>query len=116
MRRVSTRFSAKTTNCGICLALIEVEGVLNSCPHKFCHDCILAWAQVKKIQRENRCPVCKLRFTQVTRHSLRVEYTRSHLPGVSAVSHKDQVQQRAPELIPDAHNLFRIDSDVFITL
>ena len=117
---MSTRFSAKTTNCGICLNLIEVEGLLNSCPHKFCHDCILAWAQVKKNQRENRCPLCKLRFSQVTRNSLRVEYTQKPLSVVSVVSTKDQhrepLQQEVPALIPEAHNLFRLDSDVFISL
>ncbi|GMI62309.1 hypothetical protein ScalyP_jg5323 [Parmales sp. scaly parma] len=35
---------------------------LNNCPHLFCFDCIDSWAK-----EENTCPLCKERFTTLTR-------------------------------------------------
>lgn len=37
--------------CAICLEDIAVEGSLDACDHRFCHCCILTWAET-----ENRCP------------------------------------------------------------
>ena len=49
--------------CGICLELPgDSRGQLDSCAHAFCAQCILDWAQV-----ESKCPVCRARFTSVTR-------------------------------------------------
>lgn len=85
-----TRFSAKANTCGICLALIEFSGSLNCCSHKFCFDCILKWSQVLITQTENRCPVCKGRFSSVTRISHRVEYKDAAQSGVVDISEKSQ--------------------------
>jgi hypothetical protein len=35
---------------------------INSCSHQFCFGCIDKWAE-----RENKCPLCKLRFTKIDR-------------------------------------------------
>lgn len=53
--------------CGICLEAVDssrerARGTLDSCAHAFCAQCILDWAQV-----ESKCPVCRVRFTSVTR-------------------------------------------------
>lgn len=32
--------------CCICLEELEVEGSLDGCTHRFCHGCILQWAEV----------------------------------------------------------------------
>jgi hypothetical protein len=49
--------------CGVCLDIVNSRGTLDSCAHAFCAQCILDWAQV-----ESKCPVCRGRFTSVTRH------------------------------------------------
>ncbi|KAM7279456.1 hypothetical protein ACFE04_006590 [Oxalis oulophora] len=52
--------------CGICLLSSDDEntlrGYIDSCNHYYCYTCILEWAKV-----ESRCPLCKARFTTVTR-------------------------------------------------
>lgn len=48
--------------CGVCLDTVEARGVLDCCEHVFCAACILSWAE-----KENKCPVCRARFTTVTR-------------------------------------------------
>ena len=35
---------------------------INSCDHRFCFSCIEKWAE-----RENSCPLCKVRFTKIER-------------------------------------------------
>lgn len=47
--------------CTICCGCVSVQGVLDSCAHRFCLDCILKWAAI-----ENSCPLCKQRFRRVT--------------------------------------------------
>jgi len=36
--------------------------LVNSCDHRFCFGCIEKWAE-----RENKCPLCKIRFTKIDR-------------------------------------------------
>jgi Ring finger domain len=54
----------KTASCCICMDepkpadLASVSG----CDHLFCFDCIEKWAE-----RENTCPLCKVRFTKIDR-------------------------------------------------
>jgi hypothetical protein len=53
--------------CGICLSEEQratVQGVLNCCSHYFCFACIMEWSRV-----ESRCPLCKQRFTTITKSS-----------------------------------------------
>lgn len=43
--------------CGVCFETVTLRGVLDSCDHAFCFDCITEWAKI-----ENTCPHCKARF------------------------------------------------------
>lgn len=50
--------------CSICMnqpGRFQVSAI-DSCVHEFCFDCISTWSQT-----ENSCPLCKQRFTQVSR-------------------------------------------------
>ncbi|CAD8090749.1 unnamed protein product [Paramecium sonneborni] len=55
-----TRFQSKAEQCGICYNAIENQGILDSCNHPFCSDCIKKWSNI-----ENTCPLCKKKFTQI---------------------------------------------------
>ena len=50
--------------CSICLEIPSKteEAAINGCSHKFCFQCIEKWAD-----RENTCPLCKVRFTKIDR-------------------------------------------------
>lgn len=50
--------------CCICLEnpLAKDLAKVNGCEHRFCFNCIDTWAE-----RENTCPLCKVRFTQIER-------------------------------------------------
>ena len=51
-------------NCIICLCEPEPENLakINGCDHRFCFECIEKWSE-----RENTCPLCKVRFTKIDR-------------------------------------------------
>jgi len=51
-------------HCSICLDVPSRDDVtkLNKCEHIFCFGCIETWAE-----RENTCPLCKVRFTKIAR-------------------------------------------------
>ncbi|KDD72616.1 hypothetical protein H632_c3120p0, partial [Helicosporidium sp. ATCC 50920] len=59
---------ATEIQCGICHDdEFEKQGEIDSCTHvcvlsmtRYCHPCITRWSEI-----ENRCPMCKLRFTVV---------------------------------------------------
>ncbi|CAD8188904.1 unnamed protein product [Paramecium pentaurelia] len=67
-----TRFQSKAEQCGICYSAIENQGVLDSCNHSFCSECIKKWSNI-----ENTCPLCKQKFTQIEFKWKRVHY-KSH--------------------------------------
>lgn len=50
--------------CCICMCEPERQelAVVNNCSHRFCFDCIVKWGE-----RENTCPLCKSRFTKISR-------------------------------------------------
>ncbi|TDH65929.1 hypothetical protein CCR75_001359 [Bremia lactucae] len=50
--------------CCICQDFVDIlkQGHLSSCDHHFHFDCIVAWAKVT-----NLCPLCKVKFNEVTR-------------------------------------------------
>jgi hypothetical protein len=57
--------SAETSSsCCICMCDVEHEelALINGCEHQFCFVCIEKWAE-----RENTCPLCKVRFTKIDR-------------------------------------------------
>lgn len=82
--------------CGICLSedqKMTLQGVLDCCSHFFCFACIMEWSRV-----ESRCPLCKRRFTTITKSSkvdLRLELKNS----VIMVEERDQVYQPTQEEI-----------------
>ncbi|KAL3943210.1 MAG: hypothetical protein SGBAC_002699 [Bacillariaceae sp.] len=51
-------------NCCICMCDAEPNDLAgtNGCEHQFCFGCIEKWAE-----RENSCPLCKIRFTKIDR-------------------------------------------------
>ena len=51
-----------TIPCGICFDEVVVQGVLNSCRHVFCFDCIRKWAT-----RKATCPQCLQRFDKINK-------------------------------------------------
>jgi hypothetical protein len=61
--------SSEDKTCAICLSDITDElGRLDGCIHKFCYSCIKDWSDVT-----NECPLCKVRFSELTRYSLNNE-------------------------------------------
>jgi len=55
---------ATVDNCCICMCYVEPNdlALINSCDHRFCFGCIEKWSE-----RENKCPLCKVRFTKIDR-------------------------------------------------
>ena len=52
--------------CGVCLSEEDkrrFRGILDCCSHYFCFTCIMEWSKV-----ESRCPLCKQRFTTITKN------------------------------------------------
>ncbi|CAG9314654.1 unnamed protein product [Blepharisma stoltei] len=85
MKNRITRFNSRAETCGICLNAVEFQGKLDCCKHSFCFECIERWSQT-----ENTCPLCKLRFTSITRISRRVNYCVKKKPKILYVKHKSQ--------------------------
>lgn len=56
--------AAVIDNCCICMCDVEPNdlALINGCDHRFCFGCIEKWAE-----RENKCPLCKVRFTKIDR-------------------------------------------------
>ncbi|KAG2541367.1 hypothetical protein PVAP13_9NG682900 [Panicum virgatum] len=82
--------------CGICLSEEQratVQGVLNCCSHYFCFACIMEWSRV-----ESRCPLCKQRFTTITKSS-KVDLGLGVRKSVIKVEERDQVYQPTEEEI-----------------
>ncbi|CAN6325469.1 unnamed protein product [Urochloa humidicola] len=82
--------------CGICLSEEQratVQGVLNCCLHYFCFACIMEWSRV-----ESRCPLCKQRFTTITKSS-KVDLGLGVRKAVIKVEERDQVYQPTEEEI-----------------
>jgi hypothetical protein len=112
---MKTRFTSKAQICGICLCEIAVQGIVDSCKHEFCFDCISRWSEVINIQIENKCPVCKARFLRITSEFKRKQYRCQRLKKkVNYVSNKSQkcgvdlitLIETAEQLL--THELFRL--------
>ncbi len=58
------RKPAATESCCICMCDVDNDDLagISGCSHKFCFECIEKWAE-----RENSCPLCKVRFTKIDR-------------------------------------------------
>jgi hypothetical protein len=75
--------------CGICLSENQratVQGVLNCCSHYFCFACIMEWSRV-----ESRCPLCKQRFTTITKSS-KADLGLGVRKAIIKVEERDQVK------------------------
>lgn len=82
---------SKAKTCGICLGEISVQGIVGSCCHEFCFECISKWSDVSFKQIENKCPVCKVRFLTITSEFKRKQYrSRKLKKKVNYVNHKTQ--------------------------
>ncbi|KAF0908574.1 hypothetical protein E2562_026624 [Oryza meyeriana var. granulata] len=80
--------------CGICLSEEQratIQGVLNCCSHYFCFACIMEWSKV-----ESRCPLCKRRFTTITKSSM-ADLGLGSRKAVIRVEKRDQVYQPTEE-------------------
>jgi len=51
--------------CSICYEKVEEQGLLDSCKHEFCLECISKWAKTS-----NACPICKQRYSLITSKNL----------------------------------------------
>ena len=75
---------AAVVNCCICMCDVEPKelAMINGCDHQFCFSCIEKWSE-----RENKCPLCKARFTKIDRiHKKRKKGTKN----TKKVKQKDQ--------------------------
>lgn len=77
-------------SCRICMCEIEKneEAKIDGCSHRFCYSCIGKWAE-----RENTCPLCKQRFSKISR--VRPMRRQKGGPSVSNVKRVKQRDQRS---------------------
>ncbi|CAD8098890.1 unnamed protein product [Paramecium primaurelia] len=93
-----TRFQSKAQQCGICYNAIENQGILDSCSHSFCSDCIKKWSNI-----ENTCPLCKQKFTQIESKWKRVyfEIYSGSLQKSQDIKTKMQIKQVSTIILQD---------------
>ncbi|XP_051145306.1 uncharacterized protein LOC127261138 [Andrographis paniculata] len=80
--------------CGICLSeegKRSMRGILDCCSHHFCFGCIIEWSKV-----ESRCPLCKQRFSTISRTTTRRGADGSR-DAVIQVAMRDQVYEPSEE-------------------
>ncbi|KAL6560586.1 hypothetical protein OROGR_004145 [Orobanche gracilis] len=91
---VDMKIEAVKQVCGICLSedgKRRVRGILDCCSHYFCFACITEWSKV-----ESRCPLCKQRFTTITR-TTRADGGYYLTDAVIPIPERDQVYQPSEE-------------------
>uniref|UniRef100_A0A182JA33 RING-type E3 ubiquitin transferase n=1 Tax=Anopheles atroparvus TaxID=41427 RepID=A0A182JA33_ANOAO len=82
--------------CAICLGKCRQPSSTNSCSHKFCLQCLLAWSKVKP-----ECPLCKQPFCEISydKPSQIIQVPRPvdqyHLPQPSSNMYHFFVSERA---------------------
>jgi len=76
----------ETCSCCVCMSIPNAKDLskINGCDHTFCFDCIAKWAD-----RENTCPLCKIRFTKITRVN-KTKRRRGAAPNSKSVRSRDQ--------------------------
>lgn len=83
----------KAPSCCICMEEPKPADLasINGCEHYFCFDCIEKWAE-----RENSCPLCKVRFTKIDRVHKAKKKTGERAKNTKRVKQKDQRSDLAP--------------------
>lgn len=78
---------ASLDTCCICMCEVERNDIaqINSCDHRFCFECIEKWAE-----RENTCPLCKVRFTKIERVNKKRGKKGERAKNVKKVKQRDQ--------------------------
>ena len=74
--------------CCICMSVPERQDLagINGCDHNFCFDCIAKWGE-----RENTCPLCKCRFTKISRvHKAKRRQGVKNPPNTKQVRERNQ--------------------------
>jgi len=79
-KETSEKTTEESVQCGICLEPPTVRGVLDSCAHPFCFECINQWSKTS-----NTCPFCKQRFKQISKTDPRTKKLKK-----VRVKHADQ--------------------------
>ncbi len=89
-RKLEESSSGSTDQCCICLEnpSPKDKATINGCDHNFCFACIETWSE-----RENTCPLCKARFTQIKRNSDKKKPPKS---SIKKVKHRDQRSDTDP--------------------
>lgn len=79
-----------TVDCCICMCEVERNDLstINGCEHQFCFCCIERWSE-----RENKCPLCKTRFTKIERVNKR---KKKGMKSCKRVKQRDQRSDLAP--------------------
>lgn len=75
-------------SCCICMSEPDRQqlSTINGCGHHFCFDCIAKWAE-----RENKCPLCKVRFTKIARvHKTKSKRGEKRTANTKSVRNRDQ--------------------------
>jgi hypothetical protein len=80
--------AAVPSDVACCICMCEPEAhelsMINGCDHRFCFQCIDQWSD-----RENSCPLCKVRFTKITRlHPIKGK--KGGPPNSKSVKDRDQ--------------------------
>lgn len=76
-----------TASCCICMDEPKPSDLasINGCEHLFCFECIEKWAE-----RENSCPLCKVRFTKIDRVNKAKKKKGEAAKNTKKVKQKDQ--------------------------
>ena len=90
---VEKKLAAKAVNCCICMCDVEPKdlAMINGCDHQFCFGCIEKWSE-----RENKCPLCKTRFTKIERVMKQKKKKGSKTKNSKQVKQRDQRSDLAP--------------------
>lgn len=80
-------------SCCICMDEPKPEDLAKivGCDHLFCFDCIEKWAE-----RENSCPLCKVRFTKIARVNKAKKKPGEKAKNSKRIKRKDQRSDLAP--------------------
>jgi len=92
--------------CGICLEIVELQGILNNCTHSFCVTCIKEWAKTS-----NTCPFCKARFSQISESDLTAPQKKVKKTKVKYAEERGTEDEYAA--LPASYFLFMNDNEEY---